>query len=596
MRIIRLTRGVEIDLARIRLDDKPTYDLLASGETTGIFQLEGRGMRRYLKELRPDRIEDVMAMVALFRPGPMANIPAYIRRKHGEEPVTYLHPLLEPVLRDTYGVMVYQEDIMTVTQAVAGYTLAEADVLCYAIRKKIKDRLLAQREKFAAGARRNKVPARVVDQIFEQFEPFARYGFNRAHAACYGLIAYYTAYLKAHYPAEYMTAVLTSDAGDTEKIAQAVAECHRMDLRILPPDVNKSAASFTVEDGAIRFGLAAVRNVGVGAVESMIAARDSAGPFTGLSDFCTRVDTRQVNQRVVASLIKAGALDSLGASRAQMLQTLDGVMEKAQRAQRVRAQGQTGLFDLGEEASPQSDAAGGEFSREELLTMEKEMLGLYISDHPLHRWQPILAQRVTADLAQLVELPDGKEVIVGGLINGMKRTITRSGSAMAFLTLEDLTGSVEVVIFPRIYEQQAYALKRDAVLLMRGRVDVEEQVAKFLCEEILPLPAAPDVAEGPAAPSPRDAPGSGTPVNANGGRDGAASARPALRIRVSTREEIEQLEQYLLDHPGDRQVCVHVVTGRGDEHVVPARRRLSDIEGMHQELEQLFGEGNVWEE
>ena len=594
MHIIRETRDVAIDLARIPLDDAPTYALLASGETTGIFQLEGRGIRRYLKDLRPDRIEDVMAMVALFRPGPMANIPAYIRRKHGEEPVTYLHPLLEPVLRDTYGVMVYQEDIMTVAQAIAGYTLAEADVLCYAIRKKIKDRLLAQREKFVAGARRHEVPARIVDQIFEQFEPFARYGFNRAHAACYGLIAYYTAYLKAHFPAEYMTAVMTSDAGNTEKVAQSVAECHRMGIRILPPDVNRSAASFTVEGEAIRFGLAAVRNVGTGAVDSMIAARTADGPFTGLADFCARVDTRQVNQRVVASLVKAGALDALGEPRAKMLQILDDTMEQAQRAQRVRAQGQTGLFDMGSEAPPPLDAAGEEFSREELLTMEKEMLGLYISDHPLHRWQPLLSQRVTAQLAHLPDLPDRREVVVGGLVSSVKRTITRSGSSMAFLTLEDLTGSVEVVVFPRVYEQQAYALKRDAVLLLRGKVDIQEQTAKLLCEEVLPLPPSPDA----AAPNGERVRGASPPSAraANGERDSDDPARPPLRIRVSTREEVEQLERYLLEHPGDRQVCVHVVSDQGEEHIVPARVRLRDADGLHQDLEQIFGEGNVWEE
>ncbi len=599
MRIIRETRGMEIDLQRIPLNDTPTYEGLASGETTGIFQLEGRGMRRYLKELRPDRIEDVMAMVALFRPGPMANIPSYIRRKHGEESVTYLHPLLEPVLNETYGVMVYQEDIMTVAQAVAGYTLAEADVLCYAIRKKIKDRLLAQREKFVAGARKNKVPARIVDQIFEQFEPFARYGFNRAHAACYGLIAYYTAYLKAHFPAEYMTAVMTSDAGNADKVAQSVAECHRMDIRILPPDVNRSAASFTVEGDAIRFGLAAVRNVGVAAVESMIAARSTGGPFTGLADFCTRVDTRQVNQRVVASLVKAGALDSLGGSRAKMLQTLDETMDQAQRAQRVRAQGQTGLFDLGGDAGagpPPADASGEEFSGEELLTMEKEMLGLYISDHPLHRWQPVLAQRVTAQLAHLPDLPDRKEVVVGGLVSSVKRTITRSGSAMAFLTLEDLTGSVEVVVFPRVYEQQGFALKRDAVVLLRGKVDIQEQTAKLLCEEVLPLPASP----GPLSDTGELTDEALTPTdrlgNGNGGPPQDDPTRPPLRIRVTTHEEIEQLERFIRDHPGDRQVCVHVVTGRGEEHIVPARVRLRDAEGLHQELEQMFGEGNVWEE
>jgi DNA polymerase-3 subunit alpha len=622
IRLIAETRGVRIDLPRVPLDDPPTYALLASGETTGIFQLEGRGMRRYLRDLRPDRIEDVMAMVALFRPGPMANIPAYIRRKHGQEPVTYLHPLLEPVLNETYGVMVYQEDIMTVAQAVAGYTLAEADVLCYAIRKKIKDRLLAQREKFVAGARKNKVPARVVDQIFEQFEPFARYGFNRAHAACYGLIAYYTAYLKAHFPAEYMTAVMTSDAGNADKIAQSVAECHRMGIKILPPDINRSAASFTVEGEAIRFGLAAVRNVGEAAVESIIAAR-AERPFTGLADFCGRVDTRQVNQRVVASLIKAGALDSLGGARARMLQTLDETMEQAQRAQRVRAQGQTGLFDFGGEAAPAppADGLGDEFSREELLTMEKEMLGLYISDHPLHQWQPVLAQRVTAQLAHLPDLPDRKTVVVGGLVSGVKRTITRSGSAMAFLTLEDLTGSVEVVVFPRIYEQQGFAFKRDAVLLLRGKVDIDEQSAKLLCEEVLPLPASPEAgngaagngaAEGPdalsgAAPGTAAAEGNGmgeageAPEPADGEKaangDGrAAGGRRPLRVRVTTREEIDQLERYLLDHPGDRPVCVHVVTGSGEEHVVPAQVRLRDGEGLHQELEQMFGEGNVWEE
>jgi DNA polymerase III subunit alpha len=601
VRLIRETRGVEVDLPRIPLNDKPTYELLASGETSGIFQLEGRGMRRYLKDLRPDRIEDVMAMVALFRPGPMANIPSYIRRKHGEEPVTYLHPLLEPVLNETYGVMVYQEDIMTVAQAVAGYTLAEADVLCYAIRKKIKDRLLAQREKFVAGARKNGVPKRIVDQIFEQFEPFARYGFNRAHAACYGLIAYYTAYLKAHFPADYMTAVMTSDAGNAEKVAQSVAECHRMGIAILPPDVNRSAASFTVEGDAIRFGLAAVRNVGVTAVDSMIAARASGGPFTSLVDFCTRVDTRQVNQRVVASLVKAGALDSLGEVRAKMLQTLDDTMEHAQRAQRVRAQGQTGLFDLGGDAGappPPQAGPGEEFSREEMLTMEKEMLGLYISDHPLHQWQPVLAQRVTVQLAHLPDLPDRKEVIVGGLVSSVKRTITRSGSSMAFLTLEDLTGSVEVVVFPRVYEQQGFALKRDTVLLMRGKVDIQEQTAKLLCEEVLPLPPTPEPAtsNGDARSDAFAAAAQDGHGNGDGGLAPEDPTRPPLRIRVTTREEIDQLERYLLDHPGDRQVCVHVVTERGEEHIVPARVRLRDAEGLHQELEQMFGEGNVWEE
>ena len=602
IRLIRETRGIAIDLGRLPLNDQQTYALLSSGETTGIFQLEGRGMTRFLKELRPDRIEDVMAMVALFRPGPMANIPAYIRRKRGQEPVTYLHPLLEPVLKETYGVMVYQEDIMTVAQAVAGYTLAEADVLCYAIRKKIKDRLLAQREKFTAGARRNGVPARIVDQIFEQFEPFARYGFNRAHAACYGLIAYYTAYLKAHYRAEYMTAVLSSDAGDMEKVAEAVAECRRLEIGVLPPDVNESAASFTVEGDAIRFGLAAVRNVGESAVDVIVSARDAGGPFRSLADLCTRVDTRLVNQRVVASLVKAGALDFLEEPRiprVQMLQTLDDTMEQAQRLQRNRTQGQTGLFDLGGESEPLPP--GGqvqEFTREEMLAMEKEMLGLYISDHPLKRWERVLARRVTATIAQLADCSDRQEVVVGGLVSNVKRSITRSGSTMAFLALEDLTGSIEVLVFPRAYEQLPYALKRDAVLLIRGKVDVQEQSVKLLCDEVLPLPSTPE--ESGVPPQPSAVPARSQISRGNGEPGPAAAAitpeaRPPLRIRVSTIEEIEQLERYLADHPGSRQVCAHIVTGEG-EHVVPVRARLRDAEELQQDLERLFGEGNVWEE
>ncbi len=618
IKIIRETRGVEIDLQRLPLDDKKTYDLLASGDTTGIFQLEGRGMTRYLKELKPDRIEDVMAMVALFRPGPMANIPAYIRRKHGAEPVTYLHPLLEPVLKETYGVMVYQEDIMTVAQAVAGYTLAEADVLCYAIRKKIKDRLLAQREKFVEGARKNKVPARIVDQIFEQFEPFARYGFNRAHAACYGLIAFYTAYLKAHYPAEYMSAVLSSDAGDMEKVAQAVAECQRMGIEVRLPDVNESAASFAVAGEGIRFGLAAIRNVGLSAVDAIVAAREAGGPFASLADFCARVDTRQVNQRVVASLVKAGAMDGFGAPRAQMLRTLDETLEQAQRTQRSRALGQTGLFDLGGAPADPTPAEGDvlEFSREELLTMEREMLGLYISDHPLRRWAQVLSQRVTSTIAGLADLRDRQEVVVGGLVASVKRSLTRSGSTMAFLTFEDLTGSVEVLVFPRAYEQQAFALKRDAVLLLRGKLDVQEQSVKLLCDEVLSLPATPEEAaelpvgvaagarasRGPATWPKTSAgdraapPGPADERLGNGRPPGISEPDRPIRIRVSSVEELDQLERYMREHPGDRRACAHIVSATGEEHVIPLPLALRDTGHLQQELEQLFGEGNVWED
>jgi DNA polymerase-3 subunit alpha len=593
LKIIESTRGVRIDLGRIPLDDPRTYELLAAGETVGVFQLEGAGMTRYLKELRPSTIQDIMAMVALFRPGPMAHIPTYIRRKHGQEPITYLHPSLEPVLRETYGVMVYQEDVMAVAQAVAGFTPAEADVLRYAIGKKIRDRLQQQRAKFLAGCVERGVPLEVAEQIFEQFEPFARYGFNRAHAACYGLIAYYTAYLKANYPAEYMAAVLTSEAGNTEKVAAAVAECLRMGIRVLPPDVNESGESFTVVGpDAIRFGLTAIKNVGAGAVEAILRARQEGGPFTSLANLVERVDPRAVNKRVLESLIKAGALDSLGAGRAQMLQALDTTLEAAQRVQRARASGQTGLFDLGDD--PQAADAGSvaveEFSRDELLAMEKEMLGLYISDHPLRHAHARLAASTSVSLRQLGELPDKTAVVVGGLITSVKRTTTRSGAAMAFVTLEDLTGSGEVIVFPKTYEQVHLLLKRDAVVVVRGRVDVTEQQAKVLADRVVPLEEAEEV-------EPLSVPAGG--ADADG--DGAEPLRPAaLHVRVDTRrcgeDGLLRLREVLRRRRGPAPVFLHLITGGQEVVMNPRELLVLPSADLQAEIEQLLGAGSVWQE
>ncbi len=494
LEIIKQVRGVEIDLKAIPLDDRPTFDLLSRGETVGIFQLEGAGMTRHLKELKPTRIEDIMAMVALFRPGPMANIPSYIRRKHGQEPISYLHPSLEAVLGETYGVMVYQEDVMAVCQALAGYTLAEADVLCYAIRKKIKDKLEAQREQFIAGARRRGVSKRRADQVWEQFEPFARYGFNRAHAACYGLIAYQTAYLKANFPAEYMAAVLTTEAQGQDwmaKVASAVAECERMGTRVLPPDVNESADSFTVTGRGIRFGLSAIKHVGGGAVDAILRARSGGGPFSSLEDLVARVDGRVVNRRVLESLVKAGALDSLGRTRAAMLRRLDFALAAGGR--QARAGAQTGLFDAGgpPPTEPAAAPAGEEeFSKTELLAMERDMLGMYVSDHPLTHVREGLAASVTATIAQLPEMRDRTSVVIGGMITALKRTTTKNGATMAFMTLEDHTGSAEVIVFPKAYEQSRLEMRRDAIVVVRGRLDSSEQQVKVLADGVSPLATA----------------------------------------------------------------------------------------------------------
>jgi len=613
LRIIEATRGVRIDLKTIPLDDQPTYALLSAGETVGIFQLEGAGITRYLKDLRPSRIEDIMAMVALFRPGPMANIPSYIRRKHGREPITYLHPVLEPVLAETYGVMVYQEDVMAVTQAAAGYTLAEADVLCYAIRKKIKDKLEAQRSKFVQGARARGIPTRTVDQMWEQFEPFARYGFNRAHAACYGLIAYYTAYLKANYPVEYMTAVLTREAQGQDWMAQvalAVAETRRMGIDVRPPDVNASAENFAVEGDAIRFGLGAVKHVGLSAVEEIIRARSADGPFPSLVELARRVDGRHVNRRVLESLIKAGALDSLGEARAQLLAGLDAALAAGQREQRLRESPQQGLFGLEEAlALPPLTTAVEEFSQEERLAMEKEMLGLYISDHPLAHVQEDLAARVTLPIGQLSEVRDRATLSVGGIVAALKRTTTKAGSVMAFLTLEDLTGSVEVIVFPRTYEQNAFLLKRDAILVVRGRADVAEQQVKVLADSLFALaeaPAAEPVTAGDAVPLvegpayEEDASAAEGLAEGTGNGDGRlpAGTAPELHVRLNAdlgQSALERLHAALAGHRGEDPLVLHLV--RDDrETVVRARDMRVRAGDAVAALESEFGDGAAWVE
>lgn len=501
--LVRTHRSVEIDVDKLPLNDAKTFELLSTGETTGVFQLEGSGMRRYVKELKPTEVRDLAAMVALFRPGPMANIPAYIRRKHGLEPVTYLHESLEPALRDTYGIFVYQEDIMTAAIAMADYTGPEADNLCYAIRKKKEDVLRQHEEKFKAGAKKKGIPPGIVDKVFAEFEPFARYGFNKAHATCYGLIAYQTAYLKANYPIEFMTAVLNGFSGRAEKVAAVIAECRRLEIEVRPPDVQRSHALFEVETDAagapeaIRFGMAAIKNVGEGAIEAITGIRDAGeepGPFRSLDDFCRRVDLHGVNKRVVESLIKANAMSSLGTAGA-LLSRLDSALEAGQRHQRDVAAGQSTLFDLFAVpmASPETAAVGPgidyldggeEIPRKERLRWEKELIGLYLSEHPLGDIADQLPDYVTAYTGDLAEETDGAKVTLGGMVIATRRIVTRAGSTMLVATLEDLGGSVEVVVFPKIFAETANAWTDDAVVLVTGKLDKRDEGTQILCEAV----------------------------------------------------------------------------------------------------------------
>ena len=486
---IREHAGADIDLDAIPLDDAKTFTLLSQGETTGVFQLESAGMRRYIKELRPTSVYDLAAMVALFRPGPMDNIPAYIRRKHGQEKVTYLHPLLEPYLDKTYGIFVYQEDIMAAAIALGGFTGPEADTLGYAIRKKKSDVLQAQKEKFFRQAADRGIERGVIEAVFKAFEPFERYGFNKAHATCYGLIAYQTAYLKANYPVEYMTSVLTAFRDKTEKVAGAIAECRRLGIEVLGPDIRSSHVDFTVEGDSIRFGLLAVKNVGEGAIHSIIDAREHGGEFTSLADLCARVDLRLVNKRVMEALIKVNALSFLG-HPAQLLAGLDEAMGFGQAQARDRATGQGSLFDmLGDEADSglaQRLPTVTEAPPRERLRWEKELLGLYLSDHPLGELAEEMGGYVDTWTGDIGADLDQERVVVGGMAVGIRRVITRNKESMAVVTLEDMQGPVDVVIFPRTYADAGVAAKltEDAVLLVAGRVDHKGDETVVLADSV----------------------------------------------------------------------------------------------------------------
>jgi DNA polymerase-3 subunit alpha len=538
--LVRQERGIEIDLETIPLDDAATFELLASGETTGIFQLESAGMRRYIRELRPTSVYDLAAMVALYRPGPMENIPAYIRRKHGQEKVTYLHPLLEPYLEKTYGIFVYQEDIMSAAVALGGFTGPEADTLGYAIRKKKSSVLRAQKEKFVTQAAERGVAPQVIDQVFASFQPFERYGFNKAHATCYGLIAYQTAYLKANYTVEYMTSVLTAFRSNEEKVAAAIAECRRMGIEVLPPDVHRSGVEFTVEGQAIRFGLLAVKNVGQGAIESIIAARQEGGPFRSLGDFCSRVDLRLANRKVLESLARVGAMNAFG-HPAQILLGLEDAMASGQVAQHDRITGQTSLFDMGAEETsgmerplPQTT----EVPVRERLRWEKELLGLYLSSTRSarsRRRSPTTQPAYSGDLKD--ESLDGQRVVMVGIVTGFRRIITKANATMGVATIEDLQGSSEVVVFPKMYEQTAATWTEGAILAVAGRVDHRGEDVSLLADLATEWDAV--VAKGPRGVRPGGrggdrgraprrqpvavGPGVAAPVNGNGSGSGASS-------------------------------------------------------------------------
>lgn len=493
VRLVRSGKAPDFDLRLIRDDDQKSYELLSKGETTGVFQLESSGMKEYLIKLKPSCFEDLIAMVALYRPGPLGSgmVDSFIKRKHGQESFDYPFPQLEPILKDTYGVIVYQEQVMLIAQVLGNYSLGGADLLRRAMGKKKPEEMAKEREKFMAGAKANKLDIKKAEAVFDLMEKFAAYGFNKSHSAAYALVAYHTAYLKAHYPVEFMAALLTEDMENTDKVIKNIAEVRAMGVEVLPPDINASDRTFTVHGNSIRFGLGAVKGVGSAALESIIEER-AKGEYTSLQDFCEKVDLRKVNKKVVEALIRCGAFDSLKARRSQLMAVLEESMEIGQKVQREREQGQESLFGTAEIVNHKGNGYGklpdiDEWPENVLLGFEKEALGFYITGHPLARHSAAIKRFATCDTAGLHERPDKSEVKVCGIVAGLKELTTKKGDRMAFVTLEDLSGFVEMVVFPETYQAAMELLKSEEPLLVSGTLDVGEESCKLLATEVLPL-------------------------------------------------------------------------------------------------------------
>jgi len=490
--IVKHTRNEDVDIESIPLDDPMVYEMLRNAESEGVFQLESSLFQNMLREVKPTKFEDLVAIVALGRPGPMVMTGDFVRGKHCHDTVKYPHPALEKILEPTYGVMLYQEQVMQAASELAGFSLGEADMLRRAMGKKKPEVIAGLRDRFMEGALGRGVSERAAQEVFSLIERFAGYGFNKSHSAAYALISYRTAYLRCHYFPEFMASTLTSVMGSSERVAMYIDVCRAAGVDVLPPDVNESFKGFTVSGNTIRFGLGAIKNVGEGAAESIISARKSGGPFVSFVDFCNRVDMTAVNRKALESLIRCGAFSEFGKRRA-LLAIMDQVCDQSAVRQRHQESGQASFFDLFEEPSgfgtadiPLPDVP--DFSESQILAMEKELLGLYISGHPLASVAEAIRKVATMSVRDLSNAEDGAYATLAGVIIGRKQIIARTGQPMAFVQIEDLTGQVEVVVFPRTYQECADILARDAIVVVKGRVDVKEEGIKILADSITELP------------------------------------------------------------------------------------------------------------
>jgi DNA polymerase-3 subunit alpha len=490
--IIKERHNIDINLHTIPLDDAKTYQLLASGDTAGVFQLEGSGMRRYIRELRPSTFPEIAAIVALYRPGPMEQIPTYIKAKHGLEPIKYPHPVLARYLEETYGVIVYQEQVLFIVREFGGYSLGKADIFRKAMGKKIAAVIQKEKAIFIAGANAKGFSSELAEQVYSLIEPFAGYAFNKAHAFSYALIAYQTAYLKANYPVEYITALLSAHAGVTEKITSAISECRRLGIKVLPPNINRSRANFSIEkddngNQVIRFGLTSIKNVGVGGIDTIINERDKNGEFKSIEDLCRRCDMSNINKRVMESLIKAGALDSLG-NRGTLLNNINEILSLAQREQKSRDAGQTTMFDLwGQEVAPPVsplELAEAEVPIKDKLAWEKELMGVYLSEHPFSAFADKIAAENTILCGQVDAEMAGQTVLVAGMVASVTHLVTKQQKAFVKATLEDLDGSIEVMVWSDVYSGTTELWEEGNIVLVEGKVSQRDDGVQLSCKKV----------------------------------------------------------------------------------------------------------------
>jgi len=603
LRIIKKVHQKDIDINTIPLDDKKTYKLLQQGDSTGVFQLESSGMKRYLKELKPTVFEDIVAMVALYRPGPMQFIEDFIARKHGHKQITYLHPKMETALKNTYGVLVYQEQVMQISKDLCGFTGGEADTLRKGIAKKIPEVLEKLKPKFIEGAiRESGADPDLMERFWKQLEDFAAYCFNKSHAACYGLIAYQTAYLKAHYPASFMAALMTSDYDDTDRLAIEITECKHMGIQVLPPDVNESFVEFAVVPGkkqSIRFGMAAIKNVGRGAVESLLEVRASGGEFVSLEDMVSRLGPGVINRKTMESLARAGALDRFG-DRSTILHNLDTILAYGQRIYKQKQLGQTDLFGATSEPDESTQPRlaltnpAAPFSPRELLAWERELLGIFLTQQPLEAFSALLAEQ-TVPISSIESGHDSKSVTVGGSIAEFREITTKSGQKMAFAKVEDEFGEIELVLFPSVYQQTIGLWERDRIVIARGKINAKDREGnitndiKIMVDDAREVTHEQAAAYQPTGKKPK-------PPKPSAKKKHVAPTPEPTRVFVrlessSDTEKLKQIKNIMDDHTGDLQLVL-VLGPEETKQVIRLPGRIDASQSISK-LKQVAGDNNV---